>query len=87
MPNEIFLLGVGHSTPFFAELAEACGYTVAGLYHYNDNRTGQTDHGFPILGSFNDLYNSDIEGKNYMLTMGNMSIKREVSKNLIHRGG
>lgn len=87
MPNEIFLLGVGHSTPFFAELAEACGYTVAGLYHYNDDRTGQTDHDFPILGSFNDLYNSDIEGKKFMLTMGNMAIKREVSKNLIRRGG
>lgn len=87
MPNEIFLLGVGHSTPFFAELAEACGYTVAGLYHYNDDRTGQTDHDFPILGSFNDLYNSDIEGKKFMLTMGNMAIKREVSKKLIRRGG
>lgn len=87
MPNKIFLLGVGHSTPFFAELAETCGYTVAGLYHYNDDRTGQTDHDFPILGSFNDLYNSDIEGKKFMLTMGNMAIKREVSKNLIRRGG
>lgn len=87
MSKEIYLLGVGHSTPFFAELAEACGYKVAGLYHYNDDRTGQTDHGFPILGSFNDLYNSDIDGKNFLLTMGNMAIKSEVSKNLTHRGG
>lgn len=87
MPKEIYLLGVGHSTPFFAELAEACGYTVAGLYHYNNDRIGQTDHGFPILGSFNDLYSSNIEGKNFMLTMGNMEIKREVSRELLHRKG
>lgn len=87
MSKEIYLLGVGHSTPFFAELAEACGYTVAGLYHYNDDRTGQTDHGFPIIGSFNDLYSSDIKGNNYILTMGNMAIKREVSNKIMHMGG
>lgn len=47
--NNIYLLGVGHATPLFIELAEACGYHVAGLYHYNEERTGETDHGFPIL--------------------------------------
>lgn len=87
MQKEIFLLGVGHSTPFFIELAEACGYTVAGLYHYNSDRTGQTDHGFPILGSFDDLYSSNIKGKKFMLTMGDMEIKRDISKQIMHRGG
>lgn len=87
MSKEIYLLGVGHSTPFFAELAEDCGYTVAGLYHYNDERTGQIDHGYPIICSFNDLYSTNIEGKKFMLTMGNMAIKQELSEKLIHLGG
>lgn len=87
MSEDIYLLGVGHSTPFFAELAEDCGYNVAGLYHYNDERTGQKDHGYPILGSFNDLYSTNIAGKKFMLTMGDMAIKCEVSKMLMNRGG
>ncbi|GJG37461.1 transferase [Prevotella lacticifex] len=85
--NNIYLLGVGHATPLFIELAEACGYHVAGLYHYNEDRTGETDHGFPILGSFADLLREDLTDKNFCLTMGDMAIKQSVSLNLIHRGG
>lgn len=86
MNNEIFLLGVGHATPIFIELAEACGYTVKGLYHYNDERTGEMNHGFPILGSFDGLYQQNLTGKMFVLTMGNMSIKEEVSKRLLEKG-
>lgn len=87
MNRGIYLLGVGHSTPFFIELAEACNYDVLGLYHYNDDRTGEIDHGIPILGSFSDLYISDIRGKNFMLTMGDMSIKQEESNKIRSLGG
>lgn len=85
--KEIYALGIGHGTPLFIELAEACGYKVAGLYHYNDTRTGEIDHGFEILGSFNDLFQSDIKDKCFVLTMGDMSIKQEVSTRLIEMGG
>ena len=44
--KDIYVLGIGHNTPVFIDLAEICGYTIAGLYHYNDDRTGQVDHGF-----------------------------------------
>lgn len=84
--KEIFLLGVGHGTPLFIELAEACGYRVVGLYHYNDERTGEVDHGFPILGSFNNLLNSNIKGRNFALTMGNMKIKAVISNLLLNLG-
>lgn len=87
MSKEIYLLGVGHSTPFFIELAESCGYIVAGLYHYNNERTGEIDHGIQIIGSFNDLYSSSIRGKYFMLTMGDMIIKKEVSKSILSFGG
>ena len=86
--KEIYALGVGHGTPIFIELAEACGYRVGGLYHYNDSRTGESDHGFPILGSFDDLLHStNIEGMNFVLTMGDMNIKRVLSKKLYQKGG
>ena len=55
MLKEIYALGVGHNTSVFINLAEACGYAIKGLYHFNDVRTGEIDHGFEILGSFEDL--------------------------------
>lgn len=85
--KDIFLLGVGHGTPLFIELAEACGYKVAGLYHFNDERTGEIDHGIKILGSFESLLKKRIEGERFILTMGDMSIKKEVSENILDSGG
>lgn len=31
--KRIFLLGVGHNTPVFIDLAEHSGYEVSGLHH------------------------------------------------------
>jgi UDP-perosamine 4-acetyltransferase len=87
MNKEVYLLGVGRSTPVFVDLALDCGYEIAGLYHYNDERTGQENHGYPILGSFDDLLNSDIKGKKFMLTMGDNENREEIYEKLITRGG
>ena len=84
--EKIYILGVGHATPIFIELAEACGYEVVGLYHYNNSKFGSTDHGYRILGSFDDLYHSSVQGKNFVLSMGNMRIKQEVSFRLLSLG-
>lgn len=85
--KEIYALGVGHSTPLFIEIAEAAGWHVAGLYHYNDERTGEEDHGFKILGSFEGLYHQNIQGKYFLTTMGDMKIRRDIITNLSRRGG
>jgi UDP-perosamine 4-acetyltransferase len=84
--KEIYALGVGHSTPLFIEIAEAAGWQVAGLYHYNNERTGEVDHGFEILGSFDDLYHQDIKGKFFLPTMGDMRIRQDVINKLMERG-
>ena len=85
--KEIFVLGIGGSTPVFIDIAEACNYKIAGLYHYNDERTGENDHGYPILGSFEDLYQSDIKGKMFLLSQGDMKIREEVTNKLKQLGG
>lgn len=86
MNKEIYILGIGGSTPLFIDLAEACGYSVKGLYHYNDTRTGEIDHGFTILGSFDDLYKQNIQNKNFMLSMGDMHIRQVVAEKLLSLG-
>lgn len=86
--KEIYALGIGHNTPVFIDLAEACGYKIAGLYHYNDTRIGEIDHGFEIIGSFDDLFaRESLEGMNFMLTMGDNEIRAEVLAKILALGG
>lgn len=86
--KEIYALGVGHNTPVFIDLAEACGYIIKGLYHFDSSRTGSENYGFSVLGSFDDLFSSDsLYGKNYLLTMGDSKIRKELSDKIISKGG
>ena len=84
----VYALGIGHNTPVFLDLAWACGYTILGLYHYNSDRTGESDHGYQILGSFDDLFASnELSGKSFLLTMGDNRIRTELSDKIISMGG
>ena len=88
MGKEIYALGTGHNTPVFIDLAEACGYTIKGLYHYNADRTGQSDHGFKVIGSFEDLFSKgNLNGMNFLLTMGDNKIRTFISERIIKQGG
>lgn len=88
MGKEIYALGIGHNTPVFIDLAEACGYTIKGLYHYNADRTGQSDHGFKVIGSFEDLFSKgNLNGMNFLLTMGDNKIRTFISERIIKQGG
>ena len=69
------------------ELAQACGYAIAGLYHYAPGRTGDEVHGFRILGTFEELLAGDLSGRNFVLTMGDADIRLELAERILRRGG
>ncbi len=88
MNKTIYVLGVGHNTPVFINLALDCGYEIKGLYHYDDSRTGQIDHDYMIIGSFEDLFAmKDLRGMNFLLSMGNNEIRSELCNRLRALGG
>lgn len=88
MTNEIYVLGIGHNTPVFMDLANACGYNIAGLYHYEGGRIGEKDHGYDIIGSFEDLFAKEsLVGNSFLLTMGDNEIRTELSERIIAKGG
>lgn len=64
MNKEIYILGIGHNTSVYIDLVEACGYEIKGLYHYNGDRTGDIEHGYRVLGSFDDLFSATLFGRN-----------------------
>lgn len=88
MTKEIYVLGVGHKTLVYIDLVEACGYVVAGLYHYNDSRTGEIFHGYPILGSFDDLFSkASLQHMNFALSQGDNKIRAKVYYQILSKQG
>jgi sugar O-acyltransferase (sialic acid O-acetyltransferase NeuD family) len=86
--NQIYLLGIGHNTPVFIDLAESCGFKVSGLYHYNNDKNGNYFHGFKVLGSFQTLFSKeDLSGIDFLLTMGDNTIRHEISAKIRRCGG
>lgn len=86
--KELLVLGIGHNTPVFIDLAESCGYEIKGLYHYAEGRTGEFDHGYEILGSFNDLFvGENLKGKSFLLTMGNNELRIMLTNKILSYGG
>lgn len=88
MNNEIYILGVGHNSVVCMELAEDCGYTVKGFYHYDDTRTGEIIYGVTILGSTQELLSKEsLSGTNFILSMGSNSIRVEIGEKILEKGG
>lgn len=86
--KDIYILGVGHNTIVYIDLVESCGYDVAGLFHYNDDRTGELIHGHQIIESNNSLFKSDsLEGKNFAISVGNNRIRADLAKKIREKGG
>lgn len=86
--NEIYILGVGHNTIVYVDLVETCGYKVAGLYHYNNERVGETIHGIPIIDSNLNLFKKEsLEGMNFAISVGNNKIRADIAKQIREKGG
>ena len=87
MDNEIYVLGLGIASMVYLEHAEACGYKIAGLYHYNEDRTGEVICGHKIIGSFRDMFATGVKGKHFLLTQGTMSLRKELTEKILAEGG
>lgn len=86
--KEIYILGIGHNTPVFIDLVEACGYKVMGLYHFEEGRTGEFDHGYPIIGTYDDLWSmSSLKNMYFALSQGNNAIRKEVFRKIVSKRG
>lgn len=87
MDKTIYILGVGHNTIVTIDLAESCGYTIGGLYHYLDDRTEENYFGHRIIGSNRELFSKNLKGMSFAISVGNNDIRSELYKHIIQLGG
>lgn len=86
--KDIYILGVGNNTIVYIDLVESCGYNVSGLYHYNDERTGENVHGFPIIDSNTNLFKREsLMGMNFAISVGDNKIRAELAEMIRKKRG
>lgn len=86
--KEIYILGVGRNTIVYIDLVESCGYKVAGLYHYNNERIGESIHGVTIIGSNSELFKKDtLEEINFAISVGDNKIRAMLAEQIKRKGG
>lgn len=84
----VYILGIGRNTVTIMDLVEDCGYEISGLLHYSHDRIGEEYFGHSISGCFEDiLANDSLEGLQFVLSMGNLSIRKEIYETIIKKGG
>jgi len=88
LKEDIYILGVGHNTIVYIELLETCGYNIAGLLHFDESRIGEKIFNYPIIGSHSTLFQyENLEGKNFILSMGDNKIRADLAEKIRNRGG
>lgn len=86
--KDIYILGVGNNTGVYMDLVESCGYRIAGLIHYNQDRVGEEYMGEMISMSNDDLFEQEsLQGMNFALSMGNNRIRRKIAQKIRDNGG
>ncbi|UJF29148.1 hypothetical protein L0B70_09885 [Kaistella sp. 97-N-M2] len=85
--KEIYIIGIGHNSAVTIELAELNGYRIMGLIHYNNELTGKTQWGYPIVSDTESFLKQDIASVNFALSMGDNTIRKEVFDTIKKQGG
>lgn len=88
MTDEVYILGVGRNTITVIDLVEDCGLSISGLLHYNQDRTGEIYYNYPIIGCYKDyLTQEDLSGISFVLSMGDLSIRRDIYECIRSKNG
>lgn len=87
MDKDIYILGVGHNTIVTVDLVEACGFHVAGLYHYLEDRIGEDYFGHQIIGSHDELFSQNLRGKRFAISVGNNDMRAKLFYKISQCGG
>lgn len=86
--KDIYILGVGNNTEVYIDLLEACGYTIKGLYHYTNEKTGEHVHGYPILDSNENLFKkTDLSHMQFAISVGDNTVRKKLADTIRSKGG
>ena len=87
MKKNLYIIGAGSYGEAILELANNCGYKVTGFYDDNKEKKEMLILGVPVLGSTDDLFVQNIEGRDFAVAIGNNEIRRNILEKIRQKGG
>ena len=87
MQKEIYIVGAGTYGEVMCELAEMLGYTVKGFYDETEKKIDTLVMGVKVIDKFSNLENNEINGKNFIVAIGNNEARYNIMTEINKKGG
>ena len=87
MDRKIFIVGAGTYGEVMKELAEILDYEVLGFYDEADEKQGREIMGVAVLGKFSGLKRTDLQGKQYIVAIGDNTTRSRIMEEINASGG
>ncbi len=85
--NYIYIIGTGSYAGVMLELAEACGYNVAGFYNaYGENSVNEIMD-ISVIGEFSECTENELKGKSFIVAVGDNKIRHDIMERVNALGG
>lgn len=84
---ELYIVGAGTYGEAMFDLAEHCGYSVAGFFDDNEEKIGSLIFGKKVLGKVEELFADNLTGVNVVVAIGNNRVRNNLLKQVREKGG
>ena len=86
MIKKIYIIGAGSYGEAIADLAEHCGYQVAGYYDDDESKKETMCMGSKVIGKI-EISEEKVQGKLFAIAIGNNKIRESIAKKILDCGG
>lgn len=76
--KDIYIVGAGTYGEAMCELADILGYTVKGFYDEDTQKNAEFIMGIEVIGKFSELADQDIKDKQFIVAIGDNSIRYNI---------
>jgi sugar O-acyltransferase (sialic acid O-acetyltransferase NeuD family) len=86
MTKKIYIIGAGSYGEAIADLAEHCGYQIAGYYDDDDSKKDTICMGAKVIGKI-EISEEKVSGKLFAIAIGNNKIRESIAGKILDCGG
>src|SRR5699024_983406 len=85
--TEVYIIGAGTYGEVMLELAQTLQYKVKGFYDEDEKKLSKKINDITVLGKFSNLTSQDIYKKQFIVAIGNNSLRHSIMKKINQVGG
>lgn len=76
--EDIYIIGAGTYGEVMCELAQTIGYNVKAFYDEDEEKVNKVIMGIRVIGKFSEANEDEIQGKKFIVAIGNNSVRYDL---------